>query len=110
MCHSGCYGPLPGSGHHSLPAPRTAAKRELHSSLGQDRQSPPQSRWEAGGRTLQLIFSGGQLGFSSRLQNDTPSHTLGLGSKPSPGSAIVSLPGCESDPCHVLSGADVRSP
>lgn len=28
MCHSGCYGPLPGSGHHSLPAPMDCSSSE----------------------------------------------------------------------------------
>lgn len=72
--------PLPGSGHHTLPAPldcspsrnSTPASKQVVGYL-------PRAAWRQ--EDEHCIFSGSQLGFSSSFQNDTSTHTLSPGGK-----------------------------
>lgn len=103
MCHSGCYGPLPGSGHRTLTGAChwTAAQAgvplpSLNRTLGHHSTVTWRQEDE------RFFFSGSQLGFSSRFQNDTPRQTLSPGGKPSPS---PSLPP-RGQPSSLSSGVD----
>lgn len=83
MCHSGCYGPLPGSGRHILTSARHWTVAQAGIPL------PPPNRatghhFRAAWRQEdeRFIFSGSQLVSSSKFQNDTPTQTLHPGGNP----------------------------
>ena len=70
MSHSGCYGPLPGSGHRTL----TSLDRSLSRGSTPASKQSPWSSFQSHMRQedKRVSFSGSQLVFSSRFPNDTP--------------------------------------
>lgn len=108
MCHSGCYGPLPGSGHHSLTsATGLRPKQEFHSSRRTGLLViSPEPR---GDRRMNASFSQGASWVFQAGSRMLPSPSLSAHEAirvppllSLPGSAIISLLWCGPHPSHIL--------